>query len=125
MITSGRLARIAVVAIGIWLMVAPAALGYADETANDVDRLLGPIAGALAFVAIWPFIRMVRWATVPVGAALVLAPLLGYPTDAAVNSILCGVAIIALAFVDGEPEGAFGGGWSVLKHGRRREPAEG
>ncbi|MFP5322616.1 MAG: hypothetical protein ACLGIC_12335 [Acidimicrobiia bacterium] len=125
MITSGRLARIAAVAVGIWLMAAPAVLGYADQRAADVDRILGPVAGGLAFVAIWPFLRMVRWATVPVGIALVAAPLLGYPTDATVNSIACGLAIIGLAFVEGEPEGAFGGGWSVLWKGRRREPLQG
>lgn len=121
--TTGRLARIAVVAVAVWLEAAPAVLDYVDHTAADVDRVLGPIAGGLAFVAVWPFLRSVRWATVPVGALLGLAPLLGYPLDAALNSIACGLAIIALAFVEGEPEGAFGGGWSVLWRGRDRQAA--
>ena len=121
--TTGRLARIAVVAIAVWLEAAPAVLDYVDHRAADVDRVLGPIAGGLAFVAIWPFLRSVRWATVPVGVLLALAPVLGYPMEATVNSIACGLAIVVLAFVEGEPEGAFGGGWRVLWRGREREAA--
>ena len=121
---AGTVARIATVAIGIWLMAAPAVLGYGSP-AESVDRVLGPVAGGIAFVAIWPFVQMLRWATIPAGVLLVLAPVLGYPAEAAVNSIGCGLAVVALAFVSGAPEGSFGGGWRVLKDGRRREPAQG
>jgi hypothetical protein len=67
-------ARVVAVAAGIWLMAAPAVLGYTDTTAADNDRIVGPIAGALAFVACWQVVSALRWATVPLGAWLVLAP---------------------------------------------------
>lgn len=118
------LARSAVVVIGIWLMVAPAVLGY-GSTAADVDRILGPVAGGIAFVAIWAVAHPIRWATVPAGALLVVAPVLGYPLEAAVSSILSGLAIIALAFVGGDPSGSYGGGWQAIWKGRRRTYAEG
>lgn len=113
------LARIGAVLVGVWLEAASAVLGYGTPAAN-VDRVLGPVAGGIAFVAIWAIAHPIRWATVPVGALLVLAPVLGYPLEAAVSSIVSGVAIIALAFVGGDPGGDYGGGWQVLWKGRRR-----
>lgn len=118
------LARSAVVAIGIWLEAAPAVLGYGAPAA-DVDRILGPIAGGIAFVAIWAVAHPIRWATVPVGALLVLAPILGYPLEAAISSIVSGVAIMALAFVGGDPSGSYGGGWQTIWKGRRRTAEQG
>lgn len=115
------MARIATVVIGIWLEAAPAVLSYGTP-ASDVDRLLGPIAGGVAFVAIWPVVHMLRWATVPVGVLLVVAPVLGYPAEAAVSSIASGLAITALAFVGSAPEKNFGGGWRVIWRGRQRRP---
>ena len=118
------LARAVVVGIGIWLEAASAVLGYGTPAAN-VDRILGPVAGGIAFVAIWAVAHPIRWATVPVGALLVLAPVLGYPFEAAVSSVLSGLAIIALAFVGGDPRGDYGGGWQAIWKGRRRSYAEG
>lgn len=113
------LARIGAVLVGVWLEAASAVLGYGTPAAN-VDRVLGPVAGGIAFVAIWAIAHPIRWATVPVGALLVLAPVLGYPLEAAVSSIVSGAALIALAFVGGDPSGDYGGGWQVLWKGRRR-----
>ena len=113
------LARTGAVVVGIWLEAASAVLGYGTPAAN-VDRVLGPVAGGIAFVAIWAIAHPIRWATVPAGALLVLAPVLGYPLDAAVSSIASGLAIIALAFVGGDPRGDYGGGWQALWRGRRR-----
>lgn len=117
--SSRILARCAVVLIGIWLEAASAVLGYGTPAAN-VDRVLGPVAGGIAFVAIWAVAHPIRWATLPVGGLLVLAPVLGYPLEAAVSSIVSGLGIIALAFVGGDPEGSFGGGWQTIWKGRRR-----
>ena len=113
------LARSAVVLIGVWLEAASAVLGYGMPAAN-VDRVLGPVAGGIAFVAIWAVAHPIRWATVPVGAMLVLAPALGYPLEAAVSSVLSGLAVMALAFVGGDPSGSYGGGWQAIWKGRRR-----
>ena len=118
------LARGAVVVIGIWLEAASAVFGYGTPAAN-VDRILGPVAGGIAFVAIWAVAHPIRWATVPVGALLVVAPVLGYPLDAAISSIASGLAVIALAFVGGDPEGSFGGGWQAIWKGRRRTAGPG
>lgn len=118
------LARSAVVLIGVWLEAASAVLGY-DTPAANVDRVLGPVAGGIAFVAIWAVAHPIRWATVPVGAMLVLAPALGYPLEAAVSSVLSGLAIIALAFVGGDPRGDYGGGWQAIWKGRRRSTRPG
>lgn len=117
------LARVAAVVIGIWLEAAPAVLSYGTPAAN-IDRTLGPVAGGVAFVAIWAVAHPIRWATVPVGALLVLAPLLGYPADAAISSIASGAAIAGLAFVGGDPEGSYGGGWRVIWAGRQTHRAE-
>lgn len=117
------LARVGAVFVGIWLEAAPAVLSYGTPAAN-IDRTLGPVAGGIAFVAIWAVAHPIRWATVPVGALLVLAPLLGYPADAATSSIASGAAIIGLAFAGGDPEGSYGGGWRVLWSGRRSPRAE-
>lgn len=121
--SSRVLARSAVVVIGIWLEAASAVLGYGTPAAH-VDRVLGPVAGGIAFVAIWAVAHPIRWATVPVGALLVLAPVLGYPLDAAVSSIVSGLAIVALAVVGGDPRGEFGGGWQAIWKGRRRTTAD-
>lgn len=115
-------ARSATVGIGVWLEFAPAVLSYGSP-ASDVDRILGPFAASLAFVSCWAVLHMLRWTTVPIGALLVLAPLLGYPADAAVSSIASGLAVIGLAFVGGEVDGEFGGGWRAIWEGRRRRPA--
>lgn len=117
--SSRMLARIAVILVGIWLEAASAVLGYGTPAA-DIDRVLGPVAGGIAFVAIWAVAHPIRWATVPVGALLVLAPVLGYPLEAAISSIVSGLVIIALAFVGGDPDASFGGGWQAIWKGRRR-----
>lgn len=111
-------ARAITVCLGIWLMAAPAVLGYTG-TAADVHRVLGPVAGGSAFVAMAQAVRMLRWVCVPVGALLVIAPVLGFPADAAVNSIGIGLAIAALGFVEGEVATDFGGGWRMIWEGRR------
>lgn len=110
-------ARLVTVCLGIWLMAAPAVLGYTG-TAADVHRVLGPIAGGAAFVAIAQAVHMLRWVCVPVGALLVIAPVLGFPADAAVNSIGTGLAIAALGLVQGEIDQDFGGGWRIIWQGR-------
>lgn len=107
--------RLAAVAVGIWLMAAPAVLGYGGSAADN-DRTTGPIIGCLAFVAIWPVVRTLRWATLPFGAWLLVAPLvLGYDDGlASVNSVVCGVLTMAAALFGGGVSRSFGGGWRSL-----------
>jgi hypothetical protein len=109
------IARITGVALGIWLMAAPAVLEYGGDAATS-DRIAGPIGGSLALVAASQVLRPLRWTVIPVGAWLVIAPLvLGYDIAAAtVNSVVCGTIFIATAFWRGQLTETFGGGWSVL-----------
>lgn len=109
------IARLVGIALGVWLYVAPAVLGYGDPAAAN-DRLIGPLVFSLSFVGLWEVVRFLRWWVVPPGAWMVLAPLvLGYDDVAAiVSSVLVGAATVATAWFGGEVSSRFGGGWSAL-----------
>ena len=111
-----RVARIVSVAAGIWLMAAPAVLGY-DGVAETNDRIVGPIAASFAFVACWDVIVAMRWPTVPLGAWLVAAPaVLGYgDTGAWISSVLAGVVIAGTGLVGHDPTDQFAGGWRTVR----------
>jgi hypothetical protein len=107
-------------ALGLWLMAAPAVLGYGDP-ATSSDRIVGPLTAALAVVAIAPVTRPLGRVTALCGLWLLVAPLaLSYPIDAAVNSILVGAAVIVLSQLGPRGTEHFGGGWSALW--RHEEP---
>lgn len=107
-------ARLINVALGIWLMAAPAVLGYSGAAANN-DRIAGPIIAAFAFVAIWEILRDLRRINMIAGPWLVLAPLvMSYPTAAAVNSVCVGILVTCFAFIRGSVPSRFGGGWIAL-----------
>lgn len=114
------IARIVAVGAGIWLMFAPALLGYGDPAANN-DRIFGPIGAAFAFVAMWEVLRAVRWATLPVGIWLVVAPfVLGFTTTAAVvSSVIAGAVFLITAPLGGAKTQSYGGGWKTLLPGER------
>lgn len=116
-------ARLLAVAAGLWLMAAPAVLGYGTPAATS-DRIAGPIGAAFAFVALWAITRALRWVQVPVGAWLVLAPLvLGYPADAAASSVISGLVLLGTAFVGHSAADQFGGGWASLTRPLPGRPA--
>lgn len=103
--------------IGVWLMAAPAVLGYGDPAAT-VDRILGPVAASFAVVAMGEATRGVRHVNLVLGILLVLAPfVLGYPTHAAINSVVAGLAIALISRAGGEVKERFGGGWSRVWRG--------
>lgn len=109
------------IAIGIWLMAAPAILGYGRPAATN-DYIVGPLIATFACIALWEAMRPVRWVNLPLGLWLIAAPLvLGHPQAAAVNSVICGIAIAALSCFGGAIQQRFGGGWSSLWRGA---PAE-
>ena len=118
------LARLAAVVAGIWLMAAPAVLGYGG-TAADNDRIIGPIAGAFAFVACWEILMAMRWATVPFGVWLLVAPfVLGYDDTAAmISSVASGLVIVATAPVGGDVREQFDGGWRSVRPRAWQQPA--
>lgn len=108
-------ARLGNAALGIWLMAAPAVLGYAGA-AEVNDRIVGPVAATFALVAIAAVMRPLRWVNTVVGGWLLVAPwLLGYDaTRTIVNDLLVGVLLIAFSLVKGTVEDRFAGGWSSL-----------
>lgn len=108
-------------ALGVWLMFAPAVLGYStsDAVASGADRIIGPLVISAAIASIWDEIRPLRWVNVALGVLLALAPLvlgpfLGWPLAGAVNAVVCGLAISALGLVRGDVTNEFGGGWRSL-----------
>jgi len=107
-------AQLVSIPLGVWLMLAPAVLGY-DGAMRVSDRVVGPVIASFAWIAVGQCTREVRWAKLPFGLWLVLAPLvLSSPPDAALSSVLTGVAVAFLSFVEGRRSISFGGGWSVL-----------
>jgi hypothetical protein len=103
------------VAVGIWLMAAPAVLGY-GQPAADFHRTLGPVAAAVAIIAMSEVTRPFRWVNLPVGLALLVVPWLqGYSAAALANSLLCGAAIVGLASLRGRVEKRVGGGWKAIR----------
>lgn len=108
-------ARLVNTALGLWLMAAPAVLGYGDP-AQFSDRIAGPLAVTCAVVAIWEATRPVRRGNLVVGAWLLVAPwVLGYgATTPTINSLAVGVLLIAFSFVKGTVANRFDGGWSML-----------
>jgi hypothetical protein len=107
--------------IGLWLMAAPAALGY-GEPASTVDYIVGPIAASTAWVSMWAVTRPIRWFDVPLGVALIAAPfVLGYPLQASVNSVVAGLILALLAPVRDRPTARFGGGWTAVLRGSREQ----
>jgi hypothetical protein len=111
------------VLLGLWLMAAPAVLGYGDPAA-DADRVAGPIAASLAFVALWDVVRGLHRLNGLVGAWLLVAPwLLGYAVAAPTyNSLGVGLLLLASALAPGGQTSRYGGGWSSLLPGRQPPP---
>ncbi|MDI1444898.1 SPW repeat protein [Polyangium sp. 6x1] len=91
------------VALGIWLLIAPAALGYVDVYAVNNDRLLGILIAASAIAALWA--PKARFVNVVLGAWLIIAPfVLGYfGGRAVVNDIVVGIAVAVFAFIPSRP----------------------
>ena len=102
------------VALGGWLMAAPAVLHYSGA-ARTTHLILGPIVAAFAAIAVAECTRGVRRANIPLGAWLLVAPLFsGFEPRAAVTSAIVGATVIAGALLGGRTRTRFGGGWAVL-----------
>jgi hypothetical protein len=107
--------------VGLWLLAAPAVLGYGGAARTD-GRILGPLIAGVALIARCEVTRPVRWANVPLGLGLALSPwLVGFHGVARPLDVVLGAIVIACALVRGGYEpGRFGGGWAVLS----AEPSE-
>jgi len=109
--------QLAAAAFGLWLMAAPAVLGYTG-VAEVMDRIAGPIIAALAIVAVSECTRGLRWTNVAVGSILIVSPLwLDYARAATLNSVTTGVGVVILSGMRSSVRSSFGGGWRVLLRG--------
>lgn len=115
-VTLALISRAFAVATGIWLMFAPAVLGHDGTAMADSDRIVGPIAASLAFVAGWQVLEGLRWATVPCGLWAVTAPwILDADLAAGLSSKLAGVVFVLTATVAATGGDRFGGGWRSVR----------
>ena len=88
------------IAIGIWLMFAPAAFGIGiEQPAADSDHLVGSLVVVIAVIALAEVARPARFLLVPCGAWLLIAPwfLEGATTAASVNSAIAGLLLVLLS----------------------------
>lgn len=105
--------------LGLWLMAAPAILGYGGP-ARTSDRIVGPLIVSFALIAAWEVTRPVRRVTLALGLWLLAAPVIlgstvGYGIVASANSLVVGLLVVLLSLVRGKVDpGRFGGGWSSL-----------
>lgn len=107
-------ARILGALLGVWLMAAPAVLGYGPPAAS-IDRVVGPLAVTVGIVAASAVTRAVGRLHLLLGAWLLAAPwLFHYPAAATASSVTVGALLAGLSFVRSRVEERFGGGWSSL-----------
>ncbi|NJN17971.1 MAG: hypothetical protein HC822_17710 [Oscillochloris sp.] len=107
--------RIANMLIGTWLMFAPWVLGYEDGLAGANHRIVGPLVLSFSGIAIAQVMRPTRWANVPLGLWLMMAPLLmGYGDVAYFNGVVAGIAIVGFSVIKGKIDSKFGGGWANI-----------
>lgn len=103
------------VAVGVWMMVAPAVLGYSGAAATS-DRIVGPTAAAAAWIAAARVTRSVRWLNLVLGTWVVLSPLvLSFEAPATIHSVISGILLIVTTVAIGRmPTERFAGGWKAL-----------
>ena len=100
------------IAVGLFLVAAPAVFGYAGTRASDVHRTLGPIAASLAFIALWQATKAVRLPNLAVGATLVVAPVIvHHDAEAAAVALTAGLLLVAAIPFAGPDRRRLGGGW--------------
>ncbi|MEC9374397.1 MAG: hypothetical protein VYC34_11165 [Planctomycetota bacterium] len=101
--------------LGVWLMAAPAVLGFGGG-AEMSHRIVGPLIATFGWVAMGQCTRGIRKANFVLAAWLIAAPLIIDHTSAAtISSIVTAFAVAGLSLIHGEVDhGKFGGGWSTI-----------
>lgn len=112
---------LAATATGLWLMAAPALLGYGGASASH-HHILGPVILTIGWIACSDVTRAVARANLVPGVALVAAPLVVPYSDTVglLNGVLAGALVVAISISEGRGPGVqFGGGWRALWHSDR------
>ncbi len=90
---------------GIWLIIAPFALGYSADIPGTNDLWLGIVIGVLALVRLFAPLRSawISWINAILGVWLVVAPfVLSYANNTPrVNDIVLGILVIAFSLWSG------------------------
>jgi hypothetical protein len=100
-------------ALGAWLMFTPLIFGTTVAMA-DSDHIVGGLVITVAIIAMAEVARPLRFLNIAFGLWLVAAPWLlsGVPSAfATVNSVIAGLALVALSLPRGRRSGEHYGGW--------------
>jgi hypothetical protein len=101
-------------ALGIWLTAAPYALGLVGPVAANY-HVVGPLVATAGLVAVFEATRGVRWVNLPLGVWLAVSPVvLDFTARSILHGGAVGLAVAALACVEGRRSERFGGGWATL-----------
>ncbi len=106
-----RLRHLVGAIIGLWLMVSPAAIGFAGYSRSDA-RIVGPIVLTVSILSVWPatrwFARLNGFAGfwLMLGSVLLLAP-----SVVLLPNIVFGAVLVWLSLVPGNAAWQIGGGW--------------
>lgn len=108
-------AQMVMAVLGIWMMVAPAVLGFPKYIADNA-RIVGPLVASFAVIAIWECTRNVRLLNLPLAVWLFAAPVvLEYGNDEALmNDYIVAILLILLCMVPPKRDYRFGGGWPAI-----------
>ena len=102
--------------LGVWLMFTPLVFGTRLAMA-DSDHIVGGLAITISIIAMAEVARPLRFLNLPLGLWLIAAPWLlsGVPSGfATVNSVIAGLALIALSLPRGRRSAEHYGGWDRL-----------
>ncbi len=101
--------------IGIWVMVAPVALGF-EKTAANNNHIIGPLVVTTAITAIWEVNRSARYVNIVLGIWLLVSAFFidAGATAGMISNILSGLMIFCLSLSGGKIKGRYGGGWRSL-----------
>ena len=106
-------------ALGIWLMAAPAVMGYTGAARTN-HLIIGPVIAAFAWIATAECTRGLRRGNLPLAVWLVIAPLLiDHEAVAGWNSLATGIAVALFSSFGGGTAAQFGGGWGLLWNPRK------
>jgi ABC-type molybdate transport system permease subunit len=108
--------------LGLWLMLAPAVLGYGTPLSTS-DRIAGPLMASAALVAAWEATRAVRWVNVVLAVWVFASPVVLGRAEGALHHLLVALAAGILSAARAPSRHSFGGGWASLFSAWRRDPS--